>query len=145
MGKKLNWTKSQIKFPNSKRKLLKAQEYFEDNPRSIGDIKKEYQEISNRYADIGIPIKIACARHYKNINKWVHGTFTPIGDDVELYGDGEGEDSFGNLLEGDKIDGVEYYMVVDGDASFFDAPKIHPSKKDLKQSSNRITKAIFKK
>ncbi len=145
MTRKLNWTKSQVKFPDSKRKLLKAQDYFEDNPRSIGDIKKEYQKISNKYAKIGIPINIACARHYKNINKWVHGTFTPAGDDVELYGDGEGEDSFGNLLDGDKIDGVQYYVVVDGDDSFFNAPKIHPAIKDLKQNSNRITKDIFKK
>ncbi len=63
MTRKLNWTKAQVKFVDSKRKLLEAKDYFEDNPRSIGDIKKEYQEISNKYAQIGIPIKIACFRN----------------------------------------------------------------------------------
>jgi hypothetical protein len=143
MRNKLNWSKSKVSFKDSKRKALTAEDHFEDDPQSIEDIKKHYQAISNKYANIGVPVKIACARHYKNINKWVPGTFTKAGDDVELYADGEGENSFGNLLDGDQIDGLEYYLVVDGDASYFEGPKIHPGKSNIKGHTSRINKEDF--
>jgi len=141
MRNKLNWSKSKVTFKDSKRKMLTAEDHFEDDPQSIEDIKKHYQEISNKYANIGVPVKIACARHYKNINKWISGTFTKAGDDIELFGDND--EYFGDLLDGDQVDGLEYYLVVDGDASYFEGPKIHPGKSNIKGHTSRINKEDF--
>jgi hypothetical protein len=110
----------------------------------IKNLQKRYQDLSNDIKNNSKNkdnVKIACARHYKNINKWVTGNFTKAGEHVILQ-----DISYNHAFDDDDIDGYEFYVVVDGKETYFNNAKYHPKRNDLdnkRYSIDKIDKSIF--
>jgi hypothetical protein len=135
--KTLNWEKANVNFKDSSKQLMTAKVH---SKVKLNDLQKEYQALSNQLKkDSKHNLRIACARHYAGINKWVAGSFTDVGDDVVLY-----DVSYNQAFDEDEIDGVEYYVVANGKEGYFDHPKIHPKKNDLARPNKlTIDKSVF--
>jgi hypothetical protein len=133
---KINWEKTNVNFQNSSKELITAKV---TKTVSLANLRKEYQDLSNEIKSKSTHdnLKIACARHYSSINKWVAGSFTEIGNDVTLY-----DVTYNQAFDDCIIDGYEFYVVTDGKDGYFNAPKIHPKRNDLVKSG-KVTKAIF--
>lgn len=126
----LKWKKSNVKFEGSQRSLITAEKKGKYN---MDKLKTEYQKISNEFKkESKHDVKIACARHYKNIDKWVSGAFTEAGDDVVLY-----DVSYNQAYDDDDIDEIQYFAVVNGNEKFGNWKSLRPQKATVTKSTKK--------
>jgi hypothetical protein len=101
-------------------------------------LKTRYQELSDELKTSNNNYKIACIRHYDGINKWINGSLTSVGDPIILQ-----DVSYNQAFDDCDIDGYQFYVVVEGDDSYFNNNKIHPKRNNLHDKV--VNQSVFKK